>query len=56
MAWRAGLRRGQFVSYVGMQRVRSPQEFYDAVAGHLGAVELVARVGQDPATRHTVSP
>jgi serine protease Do len=39
-AWKAGLRRGDYISHVGSVRVDSPQAFYTAVAHATGAVRL----------------
>jgi serine protease Do len=39
-AWRAGLRRGEYISHVEARRVSTPQEFHDAVANQLQTVRL----------------
>ncbi len=39
-AWRAGMRRGEFISQVGAQRVHTPGEFHAAVAAEAGEVRL----------------
>ena len=39
-AWKAGLRRGQYISHVGSQRVATPKEFYAAVADETREVRL----------------
>jgi serine protease Do len=39
-AWKAGLRRGQYISHVGLQRVATPKEFYAAVADENREVRL----------------
>ena len=54
--WKAGLRPGLYVSQAGGQPVASPAEFFAAVEGKTGAVELVVLSGQGAATRQTVSP
>ncbi|OHB82125.1 MAG: hypothetical protein A2V98_24785 [Planctomycetes bacterium RBG_16_64_12] len=39
-AWEAGLRPGMLVSHVGQVAVRSPKQFFEAVSGTAGAVQL----------------
>ena len=39
-AWRAGMRRGEFISQVGTQRVLTPRQFHAAVASLDGEVRL----------------
>lgn len=39
-AWKAGLRLWTFISHVGSTQVSNPREFYEAVAGIPGAVQL----------------
>lgn len=39
-AWRAGLRRGEFISHVEHERVRTPREFHAAVTQRDGDVRL----------------
>ncbi len=48
-AWKAGLRRGQYVSHVGSHRVVNPDAFYAAVAQETGDVrlQLTAPRGKD---------
>src|SRR5262245_3550370 len=55
-AWKAGLRPGDFVSFVGKTRVTTPREFFDAVNIAEGAAVLqLTAVEADKATR-TVAP
>ena len=44
-AWKAGLRRGEYISHVGPRRVDSPQAFYAAVAQERGPVRLQLTTG-----------
>ncbi len=39
-SWKAGLRRGQFISHVGNQLVKNPREFFAAIQGVTGDVRL----------------
>lgn len=45
-AWKAGLRRGQYISHVGTRRVTTPAEFYAAVASEAEEVSLHLTVPQ----------
>ncbi|MHB9080945.1 MAG: trypsin-like peptidase domain-containing protein [Pirellulaceae bacterium] len=54
-AWKAGLRRGEYISHVGTRRVSTPQQFYAAVAEQQGAVQLKMTAGRDEAALRTVS-
>ncbi len=49
-AWEAGLRPGTLVSHVGRTAVRTPKQFWEAVAGKTGPVELrlAGDVGDNP--------
>ena len=40
LAWKAGLRPGNVVSFVNEERVRTPQEFYTAVTASSDVVRL----------------
>ncbi len=52
-AWRAGLRRGMYVTHVRNVPVSTPKEFYAQVAGLEGTVELrvAAPAGQPPVVK-----
>jgi serine protease Do len=52
-AWRAGLRRGMYVTHVRNVPVSTPKEFYAQVAGLEGPVELrvAAPAGQPPVVK-----
>jgi serine protease Do len=54
-AWKAGLRRGEYISHVGTRRVSTPQEFYAAVAQQQGAVRLQLTAARGEAANRTVS-
>lgn len=56
-AWKAGLRPRSFISHVGRQRVATPAEFYTAVTGKTGSVDirLTASLGDENPVR-IVSP
>lgn len=54
--WKAGLRPGLYVSQAGGRPVANPAEFFAAVEGRTGPVELVVLSGQGAPTRQTVSP
>ncbi len=49
-AWKAGLRRGEYISHVGTRRVSTPKEFYEAVAaaGGRGAAAVDDRRRRSP--------
>jgi serine protease Do len=53
-AWRAGLRRGDYISHVGERRVTTPGEFYERVASLQGAVRLQLTAGQGEAAVRSV--
>ena len=55
-AWKAGLRPGVYISHVEHKPVTTPDEFYSAVAGAQGGVDLLVTAGRKRGTRHTVSP
>jgi len=40
LAWKAGVRPGDFVSHVGQKRVATPREFHEAIANLTGSVSL----------------
>lgn len=40
LAWKAGLRPGDFISHVGKSRVASPQQFYTVAGGEKGPVSI----------------
>jgi S1-C subfamily serine protease len=54
-AWKAGLRRGEYISHVGTRRVSTPQELYAAVAQQQGAVRLQLTAARGEAANRTVS-
>ncbi len=54
-AWKAGLRRGEYISHVGTRRVSTPQEFYAAVAEQQGTVRLQMTAAHGEAADRTVS-
>ena len=54
-AWKAGLRRGEYISHVGTRRVSTPQEFHAAVAEQQGAVRLQMTAARGEAANRTVS-
>ncbi|MHB0955243.1 MAG: trypsin-like peptidase domain-containing protein [Pirellulaceae bacterium] len=53
-AWEAGLRRGEYISHVGTQRVSTPREFYAAVAQQPGKVRLQITAGRRETSDRTV--
>ena len=55
-AWQAGLRRGQYISFVESQRVTTPKQFYDAVAKHSQAVRLRLTAAQGRGVVVVVEP
>jgi S1-C subfamily serine protease len=54
-AWRAGMRRGEFISQVGSQRVRTPREFHAAVASEAGEVRLTVLATGDVVTERPIA-
>ena len=55
-AWKAGLRPGDFVSFVGKERVSTPGQFYAAAAMENGIVDLKLTAVDDGADVRNVSP
>ena len=53
-AWKAGLRRGEYISHVGKRRVSTPAEFYEAVAELKGDVRLRLTAGSGEAAIRVV--
>ena len=53
-AWKAGLRRGEYISHVGTRRVSTPKEFYEAVAAQVGEVRLRLTTGDGKSAVRTV--
>ncbi len=55
-AWKAGLRRGQYISHVGSRRVATPREFYAAVADQQHEVRVQLTVPQGKEAIRIVAP
>ena len=56
-SWNAGLRPGEFISYVGKKRVATPEDFLRVASQQKGAVRLKLTVGQgDQAYREVAAP
>lgn len=56
-AWKAGLRRGLFVSHVGDQRVSSPQQFREQVEQASGEAALrITAAGEGDSVRRVAAP
>ena len=53
-AWKAGLRRGEYISHVGTRRVSTPREFYEVVAAQAGEVRLRLTTGDGESAVRTV--
>jgi S1-C subfamily serine protease len=53
-AWKAGLRRGEYISHVGTRRVPTPREFYAAVAEQQGEVRLRMTAGRGETAVRTI--
>jgi serine protease Do len=54
LAWKAGLRSGQYISHVDGRRVSTPAQFFQAVEGRQGAVRLQLTTPRDTAGLLTV--
>ncbi|MBM4090343.1 MAG: PDZ domain-containing protein, partial [Planctomycetes bacterium] len=54
-AWKAGLRRGEYISHVGDRRVSTPREFHAAVEGMPGDVRLQLTASRGEAVVRVIS-
>ena len=54
VAWKAGMRAGDFVSHVGQTRVTTPREFYEAVGKEVGGVKLKLTAVEPDKTERTI--